>query len=1115
MSLISENSIEDVKSAVVIEKLIADFVKLEKAGKDWKGCCPFHDEKSPSFVVSPAKGIYKCFGCGESGNGVDFLMKKKGLLFIDAIKALAERYKITLEMEATADAEYIARKSEFEKRSAVINTVHSHYRKALVQAPDIINYIKAKRKIGMNVILDFQLGYAPAEWEFISNKVRGTDYLGTAIDLAIINRKDGGSGLRDKFRHRVMFPICDRNGRILGFGGEKLPHNDEKLTGTAKYINSTESPNYFEKSKLLYGLHLALPGIRKQNAAVIVEGYYDVIGYHNVGITNAVGTMGTAFTDEQAQLLSKYTDKVFFCYDGDAAGKAATAKSIDIALAHKLTPYVVPLPKGMDPDDLAQLFAFCGWDTYNDVSPRVKWGNDYILSNANDGVIWKIDHIWAVWKEKNNNSEVSRLYAEAVKEIVTLISLEEDDTLRAEYIAHVKKNYAVDLGKQLKSKLQTLAKQTELSLEEKMPEWVKVDKLYSDGFVMNLTETSRDRIGIYFKSDSRPVIRLTNYVVKPLYLIMDPLNSRRLIEVNNGYKTAVVELPNKAFTGQDSFETEIISKGNFYSEPGFSKIHYKRIVNWLADNMPMVHELKTLGWQPEGFFAFSNKVVDGKDGSALGFDDYGIAKVNGATYLSPGASKINSDYRTEDNIYENDMYLSYKQSTITFKEWAELFCEVYDEHAPFAIAFLLIAAYKDIISRITKIPLAYFYGPKGSGKSAIAESMMWFFFSGLNADGKLIQGYNLNPGQGTPFSFFSRLQRFRNVFMLFNEYDPTTVEFWKKGAFKSSYDGEGREVGSGDTGKKRKTEIQKPQCVLGIAGQYLDTTDDGSVMSRSVIFKFSLEKNKARTDEQKAKWKQLNELEHSGISSLAADLYTHRDHVKQHLKDEFWKIESGLNAALRKKGAAVEARLLNNYSLCLAVIKVMAEKVDLPFSYEQFKVMAFNRIIEQSKLLRDNNIMNTFWNTIEVLFDDGFIKNGYHLLVRTETQYRVKDGSDTISKMLVKPTEILYIRMNSLHDKFSKRFREVHNKTAPDEDTIITYLKDQPYFMGLTPSIAFKDKKTSAYMVNYEELKMLGINLEKFSDEATQHEGTDHVSVDPTEAQGGKNENENPEDVPF
>ncbi len=1125
--MISPYSIAKVKDAASVVDVVGKYVTIKKQGAGLTGCCPFHNEKTPSFHVSATRNLYKCFGCGAGGDSIKFLMEHQGLTYIDAIKWLADFYHIELEQENPQDAEKTKKKQEQQQNfGAIIRAAQNHYSQQLWQHNrPLIDQLIQNRGFSQSTLLDFQIGYAPNDFKFLTTKIAQAGKQADAITLGLLKNNEDTGNVYDAYRHRYTIPILSPSGNYLGFAGRLASTGDSKSTDAShsvaedpqknnaeapKWINPADSPQ-FNKSQVLFGLNLAAKYIRQRGYAVLVEGYFDCMANYDKGVENTVASMGTAFTDEQARILARYTKKVYLARDADKAGYNATLKDVDTCLRHGLHPYFIEFPEGNDPDTFARNYQIPEEDG-TEPAPLLQYYD--AQADANDGVTWKI-------KQLLEGVKGPAAKAEASDKILAMLQLIESDIMRAEYIATIKRLYKLDLAKPLERTIKEReAAAVTIPNGDDLPKWVDVEKLYTDGFVMKFDDKG-DRIGIYFKGDARPN-RLTNYVIKPLYLIRDPNNSRRLIEVTNGLRTSVVELPNKAFTGQDVFETEIVSKGAYYSEPGFSKMHYKRLVNWLADNMHDVFELKTLGWQPEGFFAFANKVAipsstvpltggrvpstrDGGGEVAEGltlqdYNEYGIVTVGKHNYLSQGVSKINTDNRAEDNIYENDLYLRYEQSPITFAEWAELFCKVYDEHAPFGIAFIFISAFKDIVTQVTKNPIAYFFGPKGSGKSAMSESMMWFFFSGLNAEGKLIQGYNLNPGQGTPFSFFNRVQRFRNVFMLFNEYDPTSVELWKKGAFKASYDGEGREVGSGDSGKKRKTEIQKVQCVLGIAGQYLDTTDDGSVLSRSVIFKFSLEKNKARTEEQKSLWKQLNDLEHKGISSLAAGLFEHRAHVQAKLKETFWKVEARLNADLRKRRIIAEARLLNNYSLCIALITIMAEKVQLPFTPAAFYNMAFDRISEQAKILKDNNVLADFWNTIQVLFSDGQLRGGYHFkLMPAMGSIKLKVDGETTVKEFTEPTYLLLIRMNTLHDKFAKRYREVKNKTAPDIDTLTTYLKDQPYFIGNTPSAAFKDVNTSAYVLNYEMLRDLDVVLEKNDDHEAAFTGT---TVPLTGAQG-------------
>lgn len=1059
--MISQSTIQAVKESS-IANIIGAVVTLKHSGKSLTGCCPFHNERSPSFHVNETEGYYHCFGCGSSGDIIKFVMDYENKTFAEAITAIAKQQNIAVEFDKETTAET---KQQIDRRQAMIATIRAaanHYQKNI--SKEALEYLHS-RNFTDDTIAQWKIGFAPADFKFITSKVIEANCWQHALDAGIVKTKDGNN--YDFFYNRIIIPIENKNGDIIAFSGRKLP---DDATESPKYIN-TPATELYDKSKTLFGLSHARRGIKNFGYAFLVEGNLDVIKMHQQGQDNAVATCGTALTQQHSQLLRKYTDKVVILRDGDKAGINAVSKDIEILSSDFSNIKLIILPDNEDPDTL-----FDKKET--DEFKR-------IISQTQDAFIYQCS-LWLT-KAKDDFSAT----ATALQQCANLLS-KVDQVQREMYIEQLSKTFKIPAKRfqnLVTNQLQELT--GELLPEDELPKWVDSRKLYTNGFVMNRAK-EQDKIGIYFKSEAKPVVRLTNYCIQPIGHIIDPNNYRRLVEVFNGIKTAVIELPNRAFTSKEVFETEIIARGAFYSEPGFGPMQYRRLANYLVENMNTVHELNTLGWQPEGCFAFSNVIIDPLTGANIQYDDYGMAKFKDYHFLSPGISKTNEGLRVEENNYENDLYLKHVKAKITFKQWSQLFCSVYDEHGKIGIAFIFIAAFKDIVTKVTKCPLAYFYGPKGSGKSAMAESMMWFFFSGKNAEGKLIQGYNLNPGQGTPFSFFSRLKRFRNVFMLFNEYDPNSVEFWKKGAFKSSYDGEGREVGSGETGKKRKTEIQKVQCVAGIAGQYLDTTDDGSVMSRSVLMKFSLEKNKNRTDEQKDLWMQLTDHEMNGISSLLGELYQYRKSVEQNLKEEFWKIQSALNIKLREKRIIAEARILNNYSLVLSMVKVMLPHVSLPFTYDELYADVFVRITEHARILSDNNLLTDFWKTIEVLIGDGFLQEGVHFKIREEAHVMVKTDNTVQSVPLNQPKEVLYIQMNFLYDKYAKRYKEIKNKTAPNEDTLIVYLKDQPYFIGLCPGTSFKSKKTSAYMIDYSTLKLMGFVFEKIQHNEPEQQNTNN-----------------------
>lgn len=1074
--MIKQSSIEQVINAIHIEQVIGKYTALKKAGANYTGLCPFHDEKSGSFTVNIAKDLYKCFGCGEGGkSAVSFIMKKEGLSWIESIKHLAGFYNIQLEYEEFSEEKkkvYEHRERLFQCNELASKIYHDYLMHDKLGKP-AVEYL-FNRKFLFEAVTEFNIGFAPNESKFLTRKLIEAGFLAEGIELGLVKENAQTGDNYDCFRNRIMFPITeDKNGRVVGFGGRTLSKEKKE----AKYINSPENALYSKKN-VLYGFYESKQQIAREKRVFITEGYMDVTSMHATGNYTTVASCGTALTVEHVTLLKKYADEAIVVYDSDNAGINAFKKALPILLENDFRVKFVMLPNEQDPND------FC-YDNGDNAAVL-------IAQKTKDGITAFADMVFALVDKDDAESLNTGITA-----LCDILSNIKDKTRRNLFIGKLAKQlkpFGVkesDLRNVTETKIEKVFEMAEEDGEQRLPDWVDSAKFFENGFIQREELGRGYKVGIYFRSGENQLSRLTNFTVNPLFQIVDMNNGRRLIEIWNGMKRSVVELQNRAFIDKNSFEIEMINKGNFYTEPDFGPKQFKRMVAWMLDRMPAVYELRTLGWQSEGFFAFSNMVF-GKDGT-VPYNEYGIVSVADRNFLSPGKSKALEDERDENNPYENDLYLKYVQSKYTFKDWAALFSRVYGKHAPFGIAFVFISIYKDLVTKITKCPHLYCHGPKGAGKSAMAESIMWLFFSGKNAEGKLIQGYNLNPGQGTPFSFFNSLGRFKNLPRVYNEYDPNTIEFWKKGIFKSAYDGEGREVGSGESGKKRKTEIQKVQGTCILAGQFLDTTDDGSVLSRSIPLSFSLEENTNRTDEQKADWKKLNEWEYDGLSSIVSELLSYRDHVKDNLKDAFWAIQKNLSDDMKAKRKKVEQRVISNYSLALSITKVMSEKIEIPLDYNDFYKRCFDAMVYQADLLKDTGVLTSFWKAVEYLVDTRVISEGYAFRIEEKQSVILwKDGKEE-TEILPTRKKIMFVRLNLIYNEYAKEQSRSGRKNITPEATLIDYLKDQEYFIGATQQYRFKDKKTSCYVLDYNKID---VNLER------EFEPAEHIPMSSSSAPG-------------
>jgi DNA primase len=349
--MISRATIDKIYQTAIIEEVIGDFVNLKKSGSAWKGLSPFANEKTPSFFVVPAKGIYKDFSSGKGGNVIDFLMEHEKLSYPEALRWLAAKYNIEIEEEQQTE-EQQQEKSERENLSIVTEFAAKYFQEQLFESEEGqaigLSYFQ-ERGFRNDIIRKFQLGYSPDKWDALAKAATEAGYnLQYLVKTGLLREREGG-GMFDFFKGRVMFPIHNISGKVIAFGGRTLK-SDKTV---AKYFNSPESELYI-KSNVLFGLHLAKNSIVKNDVCYLVEGYTDVISMHQAGIENVVASSGTSLTEGQIRLVKRYTPNITILYDGDSAGIKASFRGIDMILREGMNVKVVLFPDGDDPDSFAR-----------------------------------------------------------------------------------------------------------------------------------------------------------------------------------------------------------------------------------------------------------------------------------------------------------------------------------------------------------------------------------------------------------------------------------------------------------------------------------------------------------------------------------------------------------------------------------------------------------------------------------------------------------------------------------------------------------------------------------------------------------------------------------------
>lgn len=423
--MIHKESIDRIMDAAQIEEVVGDFVNLKRRGSSLLGLCPFHNEKSPSFNVSSAKGIYKCFGCGKAGNSVNFIMEHEKLSYPEALRYLAKKYNIEIvedeissdeDKEAAQKRESLMLVADWAKKVFVENLWEHDMGKAIG-----LSYFK-ERGFRDDIIKKFELGYTLDDWSALTDRAEKEGYQKAYLletGLSIFN--ESKNSVYDRFRNRVMFPIHSVSGRVIAFGGRIL----KTEPNSPKYVNSPESEIY-HKSNILYGLYFAKKAIRDLENCFLVEGYTDVVSLHQSGIENVVASSGTSLTTEQIKLISRFTKNVTILYDGDPAGIKASLRGIDMILEEGLNVKVVLFPDGHDPDSYVREVGSTKFTEYVDAAKKdfIVFKTDLLLKDIKNDPIKKADLIKDILESisKIPDQIKASLF---VKECSTLLEMEE------------------------------------------------------------------------------------------------------------------------------------------------------------------------------------------------------------------------------------------------------------------------------------------------------------------------------------------------------------------------------------------------------------------------------------------------------------------------------------------------------------------------------------------------------------------------------------------------------------------------------------------------------------------------------------------------------------------
>lgn len=991
-------AIDRIKDDIV--GVLEHYMELKHQGKDFKGCCPFHNEKTPSFSVSEARGRFKCFGCGKGGDAIAFIQEHEKLDFMGAVREGAKKLNLVVDWnEDKKDFDQEEYKLK-ESLRIVCEKTTKYFRECLEQNSVAQDYLTERRFDPLDNEDPFMIGYAPAGNTIEKWATENGISLEQLKAAGLVATSEKGKDY-NVFQDRIMFPVSEKNGKVIGFSGRNIV-KDSKY---AKYINSPESDIY-HKGKELYGLNIAKSSIRNQNRAYLVEGNFDVKRMHDIEVTNTIAPCGTALTTDQISLLKGFTKNVTLIYDGDTAGTNAIEKNGKLLVENQFMVQVLQLPQGEDPDSLFTDKA--AFDKFTEEHPA----QDFIIYKANAG------------KEKCKNPSFKSEY---IKEVSFLITRYDEPSYHEVYMEEVSNILKPKKAWQDAVK-SFLADKAPVEKKSNIPIGIDPEELLARGFYI------RDNC-YYFTDGKNKTHQRSNFILTPLFHLKSTINSKRLYLVTNiKNMKEVIEIPQKDLVSLSAFQIHIESLGNFWFDGSQSDLN--RLKRMLYDKTESCKEIIQMGWQKEGFWAWGNGIFNGEYTPT---DDYGIVKHKDKNYYLPATAKT---YETEDNLYHFERRFIHMENNITLNEYSKKYIKVFGENAKIALCFYFAALFRDVIvQRFGIFPILNMFGPKGAGKTACAESLVQFF-------GRLVKSPNVHNTSKAALG--DHVASSCNAIAHIDEYR-NDIEMEKREFLKGLWDGSGRTKKDMERDKKNVTTSVDQAIVL--SGQQ-SPTGDIALLTRVIFLSFT---QTEYTEAEEKEFVELKSFEKRGLTHITHHILRLREIFKEGF-DSNVKL-TGARMHVLMGESTVESRIFNNWLIPLAAYSSLADHLELPWDKEELLKHCVKLMIEQNGDVKKNDDLGNFWKVVQYLISSGILLEGgdYKMEFRDRVVRRYFEKSewkqDEIKYVAAK--KIFYLTTHRVFSLYKERVLKEGDKPLP-ESTIEHYLRNSKAFVFETKKESFK-----------------------------------------------------------
>lgn len=1006
--MIPNEVIDQIRDHDLVSILQGEGLTLKREGASYKCCCPFHNEKTPSFIVSPTRNIAHCFGCNKSWDAIGFIREKQGMTFYEAVEYLAAKLHIQYEKREPTPEE----REEQYHRETLMNVnaaAQEYFLEAFKRAPSAMAYCKGRGWSEETVQL-FGIGYAPPGgglFRYMTAKGWKKDLL---LEAGLVGMNDETGDIYDTFRERIVFPIYSKTGYISGFTGRYVGDSPD-VAKRLKYVNTKETA-IFRKRDALFGWYQAARHVTTGETVVLCEGNPDVMRLHQIGVGSAVAPMGTALTQENIEFLKGKAKNVIIAGDMDASGIEATRKHGEELLQAGLRVRVmtweyhkgVNPPEPKDPDEYF-LKHPKGWE-------------EALSRNTADYIPWMAG---SIMKGKQSQTEV----AAAITEVCRLLAFVRDENAVEMYLSAFAKEYKNQkIWNTEYYKAKNAIERDKAVKDDKTQEMLKEYGFYvKDNCYWGAASSSNDR-------------RWSNFILVPILHIKDEKNARRIFRiVNSKHQENVIKFAQSELVSFADFKTRVETAGNYIWEVTAAEL--TQLKKYLYDDTPSADEIRQLGWQKRwGFYAWGNGGLD--DGHFEKADKYGIVQMRGARFYLPGCA---ADTLANTQGYQLDRKFTYSVTNdVTLREFSTRLIKVFGDNAKVALCFLVATLFKDVVTGITtSFPILNLFGPKGTGKSELGHSLTAFFISGNNAP---------NISNTTKAALAEAVAEVSNAIVHLDEYK-NNIDLDKREFLKGLWDGTGRSRMNMDNDKKRETTAV--DCGVVMSGQEMPTADI-ALFNRLVFLTFS---KTLFSDDEKREYEDLKRIEKRGLTHLTGQMLQLRQKFVGGFRLAWDDTVTDMSRKVRANG--VEDRTLKNWCTVLAAFRTLESALDFPFSYSEMLQICASMCVDQNNKTRQSNELSGFWETLDTLVASSRIW--------IEADYKIRDGSKPIktkearrngSEFEPQPDRrYLLINFKRISALYQKEGKDAQGKTIPTE-TLRYYLEHSPEFMGTCEKVKFK-----------------------------------------------------------